>query len=86
LVARSRAAPGAGYFGEVPEGVWDVVESAWNQPFSLASNYAREHLLEVAFAASIGWISTLSPNGIGYSRLWHVTLEGLSALRNKNLM
>lgn len=85
-VARSRAASGTGYLGAIPKEVWEVLDRAWSAPISLASNYARKHDLAVAFAASIGWISTISPDGRSYSRRWHVTMEGLVALRTKETL
>lgn len=40
----------------------------------------------VALAASLGWITTISPDGAQHSRRWHVTQEGLNALSHKHLM
>ena len=37
--------------------------------------------MEVAFAASMGWISTIHPDGKSYDRAWHVTMEGLMAIK-----
>lgn len=56
---------------------------AWETPFSLASNYARIRRDDVAFAASMGWISIITPDGLGATTQWHVTMEGLLALRNR---
>lgn len=72
-----------GYFGDIPEHVWEVLQAAWDQPFSVASNFSREHAAEVAFAASMGWLSTISPTGRSYTRLWHLTAEGELSLRHK---
>lgn len=86
MMARSRAASGTGYLGAIPAQVWDVVEQAWGQPFHLSSNYARQHTLAVAFAASMGWISNITPDGTGYRGQWHVTMEGLVAFRTKETL
>lgn len=86
MVARSRATPGTGYFGDIPGGVWEVVNAAWETPFSLASNYARIRRADVAFAASMGWVSIISPDGTGYTTQWHITMEGIIALRNRTTM
>lgn len=40
---------------------------------------AREASTEVALAASMGWISTVSLDGAGYGRMWNVTAEGVAA-------
>jgi len=79
----SRAAAGVGYFGDIPNGVWEALAHAWEHPFSVASNFARENSVEVAFAASMGWLSTISPTGRAYTRLWHLTAEGEISLRNR---
>lgn len=60
-----------------------MITKAWDQPFHASSNYARAESTAVAFAASMGWISTIDPNGTTFSRLWHVTAEGLIALRSR---
>lgn len=81
-VARSRAVVGTGYLGDLPDEALEVVRKAYAQPFAIASNYARENALDVAFAASMGWISSISPDGLSYSRRWHPTAEGLLTLRH----
>lgn len=81
-VTRSRPNPGVGYLGEISEEVWDVVEKAWAMPFFISSNFARGLAIETAFAASLGWISNITPDGKGFSRQWHITMEGMVALRN----
>lgn len=81
MVGRSRTVAGVGYLGDIPEEVWGVLTEAWSAPIYLASNYAREHLVAVAFAASMGWLSNIAPDGKSYSRQWHITKEGLTALQ-----
>lgn len=80
---RSRAIAGRGYLGEIPEEVYQVVDDAWSAALSIQSNYARENAVFVAMAASLGWITNISPDGLSYSRRWHCTMEGLSALRHR---
>jgi len=60
--------------------VWEVLTKAWESPIYLASNYAREEAISVSFAASMGWVTTIAPDGKSYSRQWHITKEGLLAL------
>lgn len=81
---RSRAVAGIGYLGPIPSQVWEVLTKAWEAPIFLASNYARELATAVSFAASMGWLSTISPDGKSYSRQWHITKEGLLALETSN--
>lgn len=73
---------GTGYRGDLPEGALEVVRYASQYPFAISSNYAREQQVFVAFAASMGWISTIDPEGYSYSRQWRPTAEGLLALRH----
>lgn len=73
-----------GYFGEIPEEIWEVVDRAWYDPPSISSNYSRERAQFVALAASLGWISIIAPDGHSLSRSWHVTAPGLSAFKNKD--
>lgn len=81
-LARSRQVPGTGYLGQYPEEALEVLQYAWSHPFSASSNYARSNSIAVAFAASLGWISNIAPDGRTFSRHWHVTAEGLLVLRH----
>ena len=81
-LARSRQVVGSGYIGEYPEEALGVLTYAWGNPFSISSNYARCNAIAVAFAASMGWLSNIAPDGRSFSRLWHVTAEGLLVLRH----
>jgi len=84
MVGRSRTTAGRGYLGSIPEEVWEVLHRSWTKPFSISSNFAREHSIATAFAASMGWIGNITPDGLGYSRHWHITMEGLLALQTQN--
>lgn len=81
-LARSRAVAGVGYTGRIPEDVWVVLERAWSEPIYASGNFARTQAIAVAFAASMGWISTIAPSGREYRRTWHITAEGLVAIRS----
>lgn len=80
-MGRSRPVAGTGYLGPIPDEIWEVLIKAWDRPISIQSNYSREHSVAVAFSASMGWLSSIQPDGLGFSRKWHITLEGLTALR-----
>jgi asparagine N-glycosylation enzyme membrane subunit Stt3 len=60
--------------------VWDLLAFIWVQPITVSSNAAREQAQWLAFAASMGWISTITPDGSQATRSWHLTKEGLLAL------
>lgn len=63
--------------------MWELLDRAWEHPIAVSSNIAREFALEVAFAASMGWLSNLQPSGTSYTRAWHITAEGELALRTR---
>jgi hypothetical protein len=39
----------------------------------------------VALLASLGWITSISTDGLSYGRKWFITAAGLTALQNKEL-
>ncbi len=80
FLARSRPTAGVGYRGNIPEPVWDILAAIWTLPVTVSSNLARENSEWIAFAASMGWISTITPDGTVHTRSWHLTKEGLVAL------
>lgn len=84
MAGRSRAVAGVGYLGPIPADVWAVLHRAWEAPIYLASNYAREQSVAVAFAASMGWLTTIGPDGLSYYRQWHITMEGQLALNTSS--
>ncbi len=73
-----------GYRGPIHAWVWKVLGKCWHDGCRLESNFAREKRWAIAFAASIGWISVVSPDGQTYGRTWRVTAEGLMALQHHN--
>lgn len=79
--ARSRASPGLGFHGALPPDIWEIIGEAWSHPFTISGNFAREHAIMVALAASLGWIGIVTPDGGSWSRRWHATAEGLTAMR-----
>jgi hypothetical protein len=59
--------------------LYQVLHRAYLQPFSLASNYCRHHIQEVAALASMGLLTTqVSPTS--YGRQWRITPEGIETL------
>ena len=86
MVGRSRASAGTGYLGPIPDAVWEVLQVAWSAPIFIAGNYARSMSPSVAFAASMGWLSNITPDGQSYSRQWHITKEGLMALQTSSVL
>lgn len=59
----------------------DVLTLAWLKPFSVQSNFAREHAKEVAALSSSGFITTKTLPGHNlYSTNWKITLAGLECL------
>jgi hypothetical protein len=81
-VGRSRQVKGQGYRGGVHPAVWECLDRAYQSPYRIESNYAREYRFAVAFSASVGWITVVNPDGETYSREWKITAEGLYALRH----
>lgn len=79
-LGRSRHKVGRGYFGPLPGTIWPIIRRAWEEGIAVSSNIAREASTEIALAASLGWITTVTADGLGYSRIWHVTETGLTAL------
>lgn len=82
--SRSRPPIGVGYVGPLPDQIWEVVATAYATPLAVSGNYAREHAVFVALAASLGWITNVAPDGRAYSRTWSVTHEGILALQHKD--
>lgn len=74
-----------GYTGPIPEAVWLVVQMAWETNIAVSSNFAREYSAEIALAASVGWISTVSLDGGAFSRFWSVTAEGVAAYEGRKM-
>jgi hypothetical protein len=64
--------------------VFHVLRKIAGEPISVASNFARDHAVSVALAASIGWITVVEPDGGTYSRIWKMTLPGLHALETRS--
>jgi hypothetical protein len=64
-----------------PDRVYEAVKRAHEAPFKTKSDFARRYAVEVAAAASLGWISTLNygPSKV-YSDRWSITRAGLKRL------
>lgn len=71
------------YQGEVPPGLWDVLEAAHEGGIALKGDFARALAPEVALAASLGYISVVSVSGLTWTPKWNITLMGLDALQHK---
>lgn len=61
-----------------------VLHRAYMQPFSLQSDYAREHAFEVGELASRGLITTQLWTG-QYGKHWRVSRAGLALLEMTTL-
>lgn len=72
-----------GYLGPVPEEVWLVVRRAWEVGISVSSDGARSLSPYIALAASMGWISNVSLDGLSFNRVWNVTAEGVAAVTQR---
>lgn len=73
-----------GYTGPIPDELWAILRHVWEHPLAIDTDYARQHKTTVALGASMGWLSTITPSGKTYGRRWHITTEGLNALRWKD--
>jgi len=51
--------------------------------FYTKGNDARAFANEVALAASLGWISVVSPDGRKFNGFWTLTNAGLTALNHR---
>lgn len=56
-----------------------VVKVVYDDPLSVQSDLARSQAQWVAAAASLGYITTESPDGFG--RRWRLTVDGIYALK-----
>lgn len=72
------------YSGPLPEpDIWDVLLEAWARGIWTSGNFARAYAYTVGLAASLGWISTVTPDGRAYMPRWHITLEGIAAYHTR---
>lgn len=71
------------YTGELPAGIWSILENIWVAPIGISGDHSRTYAREIALLASIGWISTVSPDGKTFGRTWHITAAGFTALNNR---
>lgn len=71
------------YIGPLPEGIWDILQNIWVAPLGISGDRSRHYALEIGLLASMGWISTVSPDGRTFGRTWHITAAGVTALENK---
>ncbi len=66
----------------IPKEVFEVLEEVHEAPLSVQSNFARAYAPFVAAAASLGWITTVSPRTGTFGRCWLISAQGATALFN----
>ena len=59
----------------------EVVHTAWLQPYSTKSNFAKYEADWIAVAASMGLITTRI-NHATFGRMWRVTAKGLALIKD----
>lgn len=64
----------------IPPEVFEVLEEVHEAPLSIQSNFARAYAPFVAAAASLGWITTMSPRTGTFGRYWLISPQGATAL------
>lgn len=74
------------YRGAYPEALWEVLRMSYDRGISVQSDFARHFAHSLALAASLGFITTIEPDGNGYNGRWRITASGLYALGNKELL
>lgn len=67
---------------KVPPEVFEVLEEVHEAPLSVQSNFARAFAPFIAAAASLGWITSLTPRANTFGRVWLLTPAGTTALFN----
>lgn len=73
------------FSGPYPREALGVLEEIIEHgPLALQSDFARQAALWVAFCASLGFITTITPTGNAYMRAWRITNSGLIALNHKD--
>ena len=65
------------------ENVADLVSTVRYDHLAIQADWARKCAVEVAAAASLGLITTETPEGFG--RVWHVTAKGIAWLEGADL-
>ena len=75
------------YHGPYPANLWTVLEVCHRLgSVSIQSNLARGAAIELALAASIGWITTVSPDGASHGARWRLTQAGLLAHHHREYL
>lgn len=74
----------ARYGGAYPTELWGLLELAWERGgLTVQSDWCRAMAVQVGLAASLGWLSTIAPDGRSYGPRWRLTAAGLQALSHK---
>lgn len=74
------------YRGDLPDTIWAVLTLAWQHGIATQGDWARALAVDVALAASCGFISSIDPSGNSYGNRWRITAAGLHALQHKDYM
>jgi hypothetical protein len=74
------------YHGPIEDATWFLLQEVHSKGLSVQSNLARYTATHVALLASLGWVTTINPNGTEYGSRWLITAAGLIALQNKELL
>jgi len=72
---------GLQYVGPLPEDLEDVLTAIYEGGLAQAGDFTRTHISTVNLLASLGFITTISPNLLDYSGRWLITVEGLIFLK-----
>lgn len=73
------------YVGPLPPLIWATLLHIQEQGgSSLQSDFARALPLEIALAASCGWLTVISSDNTSYSNKWRITASGMIALQHKD--
>lgn len=70
------------YLGDIPKGVWDVLEVIWDAPRATQGDFARSYATYIALGASMGWITTITHDGTQFGNHWRLTISGQVALQH----
>ncbi len=74
-----------GYSGDFPPELWTALVLAHTTSgLAVQGDVARQLATAVALGASLGWLSTIAPNGKTYAKRWRISPAGLQALYHKD--
>lgn len=79
--AHGHTAPCIQYLGPLPDDLEDVLTAVYEGGLAQAGDFTRSHITTINLLASLGFITTISPNLLDYSGRWLITVEGLIFLK-----